>query len=592
MSSNSNSGPFSYQYTTSSSTSSSVSSDLNKSVAPDNTVPTEDVPMALDDIREQRKKLLMMEGKIIEKGLNSSDPDVLMKATKHWEDVKRRQDSGIKTTIVDPYEFRDSLGYKDRPSGMSFHVMRNMAKTPLIRAVITTRQAQVSAFSSPQTNKYDTGFVIQKKAKFFSTEQDEVTDEDREKMNVIARFLLDGGEDGNAWDGDTFDMFLKKIAEDSLTLDQAAFEVVRNNGGVPVEFIAADGATFRVASTYNQEQEPGLMERTPSRGYLPKYVQIIDGEIDNDYYPWELCIGIRNASTSIYENGYGKSELEALVQIVTWMLYSDTYNGKFFSQGASPKGFLKVAGNVNSNRIQEFRQQWQSMTAGVMNAWKVPIIESEKMEWIDLQKNNTDMQFGQWQEYLLKVVCAVYKISPEELGFDVGSAGGSSSLFESGNESKLKFSKDKGLKPLLKNIEFWINKWIVNALDSNFEFKFVGLEAEDESKALENDIKRAGSFMSLKEVRRRNDLPEDIEEGDMILNPIWQQASAMQAMQGDQDQSNEAVEQDGGGVWDNLDTPDEDMEFDNGDEETQKALYAEDPFKYELNEFVKSITGE
>jgi hypothetical protein len=585
MSENNNASPFKYSYST------STIGASNTTEAPIDSNTTSDIPTMLAGISAERKRLLMEEGKLLEKGLMSNDPDVLMKANQHWEDVRNRQDSGIKSTIVDPYEFNDSLGFKNKPSGMSFEVMRKMADIPMIRSVITTRQAQVSSFAYPQKNKFDTGFVIQKKEKYFAAEQEDVTDKDRAKMNEIAEFLINGGKESNSWDGDTFDTFLKKLVEDTLTLDQGCFEIVRNNFGEPQEFLAIDGATVRMASTYTQDENFNLTDNEQVRGYFPKYVQIVDGEVKNQYYPWEMCVGIRNATTNIYSNGYGKSELEVLVQIVTWMLYGDQYNGNFFSQGASPKGFLKVAGNVNANRIQEFRQQWNSLVAGVRNSWKTPIIESDKMEWVDLQKNNTDMQFEQWQTYLLKVVCAVYKISPEELGFSVGSTGGGSAMFESGNESKLKYSRDKGLKPLLKSIEFWINKWIVAPIDNDFEFKFVGLEAEDETKALENDIKRVGSFMSLKEVRRRNDLPEEIDADDVILNSVWQQANAMKQMQGQQQSNDEAVEEDGPGVWEGIDEDENDMDFEEPDE-AEKAAYYKDPFQYELNQFIKGLGDE
>lgn len=572
--------PFKYSYV-SSTTGQSFETNINKGVASsEQSDPDMNVGKRLDDIQRIKKELYIEEGNAIEKGLTSNDPDIVMKANKAWEDVKTRHESGIKTTIIDPYEFKDSLGFKNKPTSMSYGILRKMANTPLIKAVITTRQAQVSEFATPQSNKFEAGFVIRKKQKYFSEDQEEVTDKDREVMDHIARFLLNGGAEDNSWDGDTFETFLKKIVEDSLTLDQTTVEIVRNNFGQPQEFIATDAATFRIADTFTQEEETNSMDKPRVRGYLPKYVQVIDGNIVNDYYPWELMFGVRNATTNIHNNGYGRSELETLIQIVTWMLYSDTYNGNFFSQGASPKGFLKVAGNVNTNRIQEFRQQWMSMTAGVMNAWKVPIIESEKMEWVDLQKSNTDMQFSQWQEYLLKVVCAVYKVSPEELGFSVKSSGG---LGDGGNanDSKVKYSRDKGLKPLLRNIQFWINKWIVSAIDNDFEFKFVGIDMDSEKDMLEMDIKRATTFMGLKEVRRKNDLPEDLEEGDIILNPVWQQASAMNAMQGDMEESTETAEESGGGVWDDLDNDDDVAEKGTGN-----------PFLDDLNEFTKSLMDE
>lgn len=579
--------PFNYSYVSSSGHSGYVDMSKGNTAPAPHLDPEENLSKRLDNISRLEKELTIEKGKAIEKGLQSDDPDIVMKANKAWEDVASRHGSEMKTVTFDPIEFRDSLGYKHKPTPMTYGVLRRMSQTPLVRAVITTRQAQVAEFATPQDNRFEPGFIIQKKKKFFSKDQEDVTEDDRERMNYLAKFLLSGGDEDNAWDGDTFEVFLKKLTEDSLVLDQATAEIVRNNFGKPTEFMATDGATHRYADSVTQEDQSNSLNSPRIRGYLPKYVQVIDGNVVNEYYPWELVFGIRNATTNIYHNGYGRSELEALIQIVTWMLYSDQYNGNFFSQGSSPKGFLKVAGNVNSNRIQEFRQQWMSMTAGVQNAHKVPIIESEKMEWIDLQQKNSDMQFAEWQEYLLKVICAVYKISPEELGFAVKQSGG---LGDGGNtnDSKVKYSRDKGLKPLLRNIESWINKWIINPLDSEFEFKFVGLDIDTEKESLELDIKRGSLFMGLKELRRKNDLPEDLEEGDILLNPIWMQNQSMQAMQGDQEQSDAAAAQAGGGVWDNLD--DEDVEFDEAEDTATKGTG--NPFLDDLNEFTKGLFNE
>ena len=48
-------------------------------------------------------------------------------------------------------------------------------------------------------------------------------------------------------------------------------------------------------------------------------------------------------------------------------------------------------------------------------------------------------------------------------------------MFEGNNEARLKYSRDKGLKPLLKRIEFWINMWIVSQLEKDYELRFVGI---------------------------------------------------------------------------------------------------------------------
>ena len=60
------------------------------------------------------------------------------------------------------------------------------------------------------------------------------------------------------------------------------------------------------------------------------------------FFPWELTFGIRNKSSDIFTNGYGVSELEDMVQIVTWLLFGMQYNSNFFSQGSNTKGLKKL----------------------------------------------------------------------------------------------------------------------------------------------------------------------------------------------------------------------------------------------------------
>lgn len=521
---------------------------------------------SLDQIEEEKRRLAVQEQLLIKKGLESDNVDTLIKAQNFLHNIVEREKGNKKSLLINPYRWDDVEGYKRKKFKLNDRTLRQMAKTPIIRAIITTRQAQVAAFSSPQSNKYDTGFVIRRRKKYYSDEQPEVTEKDKKRIQEITDFLLNGGTIDNKWHADSFDSFLKKIIDDSLTLDKACFECISNRKGDLVEYLAVDSGTMYLADSYDDDRDDrDFSHKEQIKGYYPSYVQVIEEQIVAEYYPWELCFGIRNESTDIDQNGYGNSEIEQLIKIITWMLYSDTYNGKFFSQGSSPKGIIKVAPGVNRNRLHEFRQSWQSMVAGVENAWKIPVMENDSMEWIDLQKNNTDMQFAQWQEYLIKIACAIFKIAPEEVGFNLGSAGGGNPLFEGGNEAKLKYSRDKGLKPLLKSIQSWVNKYLVSRFDDEFEFAFVGIDIDSEEKEVELDIKKVGSFMGFKEIRRKHNLPEDLEEGDFILNPQYIQMVSQQqqmSMFGDQSQENtEAVNEDQeSSLWDSLDFDSQDQE--------------------------------
>lgn len=528
----------------------------------------------LRGLSESRNALLAKEGELLEKGLSSLDPNTLIKANQYWHDVQKRESSEKKSLLFDPNEVLSQLDYKNRPQGLTYYTLRKMVRrTPIINAIIRTRKNQVAAFAAPQSNKYEPGFIIEKKKDFYTDESEEMSAKDKKRAKYISDFLLNGGDFENSWTGDTFEMFLRKVTDDSLTLDAATFEVRRNRSGKPIEFFATDGATFRLADSYDDDEYVAQV-RKQQRGYFPSYLQIIEEKVYGEFYPWEMCYGVRNQSTDIRKNGYGTSELEDLINIITWMLYSDQYNGKFFSQGSAPKGLIKVSGNVNSGRLHEFRQQWQSMVAGVNNAWKVPVIESDKMEWIDLQKTNNDMQFQQWQEYLVKVACSVFLISPDEIGFDMKGSGGGNPLFQNNNEQRIKHSRDKGLRPLLRSHEVWINKWIVNALDPDFQIRFVGLDEDTEVNEIDLLGKKVEKGMGFREYRKAVGLPEELAKGDFPLNAVYAQMIAAQEAQKAQDalqkeaeeqgqfgaaDSDEAVEEEfGGGTEGIIDTEDQD----------------------------------
>lgn len=527
--------------------------------------------VTLDNITQKRKLLDTQEELLLRKGLGSSDAMTLMKANNFLQEIVQREQGNKKSLLINPYRFDDAEGYKRKRLKINNYTLRVMSKTPIIRAIISTRQAQISSFSAPQSNKYETGYVIRRKRTFYTDEVELTTDSDKKRIKELVDFLTNGGSADNQWHGDTFDSFLKKIVSDSLELDQACFECIQTKGGELTEFLAVDSGTMYLADTFDDDRkDKDFSDRTKVKGYYPSYVQVIEEQIQAEFYPWEMCFGIRNESTDIDMNGYGNSEIEQLVRIITWMLYSDSYNGKFFSQGSSPKGIIKVKPGTNTNRLAEFRQSWQSMVAGVNNAWKIPVMESDSMDWIDLQKNNTDMQFAQWQEYLIKISCAIFKIAPEEVGFNLGNAQGNNSMWGSDTESRIKYSRDKGLKPLLKSIQFWINKYIIGRLDNEMEFVFVGMDVDTEDKEVELLNKKVLHGMGWKEWRKAMELPEELAEGDFPLNAqfIQKMAQDQQAdMFGDQmGQNTDEVEQ--GDFWNNLGIEDmQEEEFVKGHED-------------------------
>lgn len=571
-----------------------------------------DYAKQLDAIALAEAKLKAKRFRTLEKALKSDSPDDMVKASQIISAIQSKQtEENPKAFFIDPLEFNANLGYKDKAFSLTYTTLKRMSKTPIINSIIKTRKNQVADFAEPQEDKYSTGFVIRKKHK--NGVEQKMTEQDKKTAWAITDFIMKGGNVGQ-WGCDDFDTFIRKIVEDSLTYDQMTFEIIRNRRGKIESFIATDASTFRIAdSFFEKDYDNAFFSRNGAgvwqdksdfgpkiKGYYPAYVQIYQNAKVNEFYPWELCFGVRNPSTSIHANGYGCSELEDLINVVTSMLWGDEYNRRFFSQGSAPKGLLRIKGTNNEAALQQFKQQWQSMITGVMQGWKTPVVEAD-VDWIDLQKNNRDMEYTSWMEYLIKIACAIYSIDPTEIGWDISRSGGNSGLFEGSQAERLQHSKDKGLYPLLKFIQRKLNKYIVEQINPDFELVFMGLNGMTIDDELDMDIKKVNSFQTLNEIREKWEL-EPIEGGDVPENATFIQAknaaAQQEAMKQQQAQmgggmfGNEQAQEPSEEDWDNMSfyeevEPHEQSSEEEDDEQTAKAEHYENSFIKAFDNFLK-----
>lgn len=553
----------------------------------------------LTAIEKIEQKLSAKRVILLEQSLHSTNPSDLIKAN-DVINVDTKNNVDRKTFLVDPHEFQSFMGYKDKPYSLSYSMLRRTSyAVPIIRSIISTRIDQVTTFCEPQKDKYSTGFKIKKKQSYFNhDDSDKLTKDDMYTIEKITMFLLNCGLN-NKFEGDDFDSFVRKLINDSLTFDQMTFEVVDDRRGRPVEFYAADASTIRITDCDLDENVKGNWQkgdrtflgsdRVKKMGYMPSHCQIKDNQINAEYYPWEMCFGVRNPTSNIYSNGYGISEIETLTQTLTSMLWSDEYNRRFFSQGSAPKGFFKIkpGTSISDGKISQFKQQWQSMMSGVYQSHKTPVLEGD-IDWVDLQHNNRDMEFSHWQEYLIKLSCAAFRIDPAEINFPLSGGSEQKAMFEGNNEARLKHSKDKGLYPLLRFLERKINKFIVSRINPNFVFEFTGMDVDDKGTELESDIKMMSNFMTVDEIRIKRGMKPIGEErgGNVIANGTVFQAvmAAQQAQQQEQGGEMEGEQQGEGGEDQN--------QFDqgNGSENTETGGNEEEnPFEKALNDYLKKL---
>ena len=540
----------------------------------------------IEDLLQQERLLEIEKDVLFNQAFQSNDPNILLKANTLFSNLKVQKQSpdlSLKSYFLDPYSINNNLEFREKHSNVTYQTLRNMSNAPIIKSIITTRVEQICNFSQYQEDPFSTKFgwsIYKKGNKDIST----LSKQDHEIIEDIVSFIENCGDIDSLWSQESFESTLRKLSPDTLSMDQATFEIVRDSQGVPREYFVTDGATYRLT---NLKTQTNSIVWKNALHYYPTYVQILNNQPFAEFYPWELCFITQNPQSNIHSNGYGRSILEDMIKIVTWQLYGDQYNGNFFSQGAAPKGIIRLQGNVNTDRLKEFKQQWKSQVAGVANSWKTPILEADKMDFINLQMSNQDMQFSNWQEYLIKMSCALFKIDPSEIGFPMGGSS-NGAQFEADRKYKLEYSQEKGLYPILRLYEKKFHKYLVEQLNSGFGFKWTGINNEDEDKILDQDIKKLTNFMGYKEIRKKYGLIPELPKGDMIFNGIYSQMKQQEMQQQGQ----------GGGLGinqeQNYDTNNPNNPFINREEENNTDLEEYDKLlsrykgENEENPFMKS----
>lgn len=486
--------------------------------------------LSIEEIDRLQKAAPMAFQSKLQAALNSNDAGEIMKANLYLGEINR-QPTKIQSVFFDPNDISgNGRGFKDSKGVLSFSVLRRMGDIHIVKSIVSTRVEQIMNFMDFSEDEQKEGFTIRKKKSLFSTGDEKLTNEDKKKISKIVDFLEKGGWT-DKWDNvDSLQEFVSKIMSDSLTLDQLSFEMVRNRMWELQKFRAVDASLIRFLDSVDPRQREGF-EQYRFKGHLPRYCMVWDEMILHNpitkepilYYPWELGFGIRNKTSDVRRNGYGVSELETLVNIITWILWGFSYNANFFSQGSQPKGFINIKNpNISNSTLQEFRQAWTQTMAGVSNSHRTPVINGIDLEWVDLQKlSNRDMEFNEWIKFLIIMTCSVYRIDPSELGFNFKE---SQQIFgQDGQRERLKHSREKGLKPLLIFLQGVITKYIVSELDENYEFAFTGIEVEDEEAQVKLDSEKLSSGMvAMQDIFKKYNGRDFDPEKDIILNQVYQ----------------------------------------------------------------------
>lgn len=302
---------------------------------------------------------------------------------------------------------------------------------------------------------------------------------------------------------DSFRSFVEPVIEDILVLDAGVVEKVRTLRGKPAQLWAVDGGTVRVSS---------LWDGSPTE---TRYYWYPDGYLRAQWTNDQMVYLMANPATY---RPVGLSPLETLKLTIDSELSGHSYNHRQVIN-ASPDGMLDLGEGARPEQVEDFKSYWNSEVAG--KGAMAFVGGTKNAKFIPFRNTNREMQFLEWQIYLVRKICAVFGLSPQDLGltFDVNRSSG---------QVQQENTEDRGIRPVLTLLQDYFTREIVwddafGGIDNNLAFRFTHLNLRETlSQAKVMEIQLAGiPWRSVNEVRKEQGLEPWSEEFDapMINTP-------------------------------------------------------------------------
>jgi len=311
---------------------------------------------------------------------------------------------------------------------VSFQMLRSLADGyDLLRLVIETRKDQIESFDWEivPKNKDDSGDTL------------------KAEIDRVTEFFGSPDKEHN------WPQWLRMQIEDLLVLDAIAVYPRPNRGGELYGFELIDPATLKRVI-----DDGGRTPLPPD----PAYQQVLKGIPAADYSRDQLVYMMRNPRTNRI---YGYSPVEQVMMTVNIALRRQLSQLDFYTAGNIPEAIAQVPESWTAQQLKDFQGWWDSLMEGNSAA-------KRKMRFIPMLKDiffpKKEVLKDEYDEWLARIVCFAFSISPSALIKQVNRASG---------EQMADTAKEEGLMPLLRFIEAHVTALVQKYLQApNLKFQF------------------------------------------------------------------------------------------------------------------------
>jgi len=375
-----------------------------------------------------------------------------------------------------------NLTYTPRSDeSLSFDDLRALADNcDILRSVIETRKDQMEALE----------WTVRVKQAAAST-QPQPSDEQKQRIAAIIQFLHCPDKEHS------FAQWLRQLLEDMFVIDAACIYKRRTRGGELYALEVIDGATIKILL-----DDGGRLPMTPD----PAYQQVLKGVPAADYTRDELMYLKHNPRS---HKVYGYSHVEQVMVTVNILIRRALHQLEYYRDGSQPDAFIGLPKEWNQEQIVAFQKHFDAMLAGNLALRRRLRFMPGDFKY---QETKAPPLKDVYDEYLARIICFVFSISPEPFVSHVNRATAQTS------QSR---AIDEGLAPLQRFVTGAINRIVREEFaSSDLEFVWQDTREQDPKDAASIDVAYVGAgIMTVNEVRARMGLVGLSGEGS-VATPV------------------------------------------------------------------------
>lgn len=399
-----------------------------------------------------------------EKALQAAVPAMVAKELEKSYDTGGQLAAGLQRYGLN-FNLYDQSTRQKPTSSVSFDTLRRFSVTnEIVRAAINARKRQITqlAWEIVPIDKND------------KTDYSKATEEVRAFFKGIGGYKV------------RFRELIDTVIEDLLVLDAVALYKQRAANNQLLSLIPVDAATIvlRVDEAGNTPLPPEIA-----------FKQIINGKVVAELTADELIYEMMNPRSN---TPYGLPPIESLILVISSMLRSELYNLNYLTDGNIPEGIFHVPESWTAPMIQEFQSTWDAYLAGDSKATaKLRFMPGGQGAGYVPTKKPTDMAFHEFNQWLMQIICAMFDIPPQELGFTQQQS------TRANAKEQTDIAMRRSMLPLANFLtEIW-NDIVQEELGyPGLQFKYIGIEDRDLlTEAQVQQIQLASGLRTVDELR-------------------------------------------------------------------------------------------